>query len=154
MITKRDCILLLSELKARGIPNVQEMLNKAIRCNNIDMSVIKFINEHRQFEANAFYEKLRHSYNAKKSTLYKNIVTCDEVDCTSTVLTTLSALNLQIYLYAQHLEDPKLFLRHTRVEEIAQVLMNYAKTYDLIPCMQVLQLVKADLKAFEMLNNK
>ena len=52
------------------------------------------------------------------------------------------------------LKDPKLFLRHTRVEEIAQVLMNYAKTYDLIPCMQVLQLVKADLKAFEMLNNK
>lgn len=151
MITKRDCILLLSELKAKNI-DVQDMLNRAIRSNDIDISVIKFINDHRQFEANAFYEKLRHSYNNKKSNLYKNIVTCDEVDCTSSVLTTLAALNLQIYLYAQQLEDPKLFLRHTRVEEIAQVLMNYAKTYNLIPCMQVLQLVKADLKAFEMLN--
>lgn len=151
MITKRDCILLLSELSAKGI-NAQDMLNRAVRSADIDLSVIKFINDHRQFEANAFYEKLRRSYNSKKSSLYKNIVTCDEVDCTSSVLTTLSALTLQIFLFAQHLEDNKLFLRHMRVDEITSVLMNYAKTYDLIPCMKVLQLIKADLKAFEMLN--
>lgn len=151
MITKRDCILLLSELSAKGI-DTQSMLNKVVKSSDVDMSVIKYINEHRQFEANAFYEKLRKSYNNKKSTLYKNIVTCDEVDCTSTVLTTLSSLMLQIFLYAQQLEDNKLFLRHARAEEITKVLSNYLRTYDLIPCMKMLQLVKADLKAFEMLN--
>lgn len=151
MITKRDCILLLAELSAKGI-DTQIMLNKVVKSSDVDMSVIKYINEHRQFEANAFYEKLRKSYNNKKSTLYKNIVTCDEVDCTSTVLTTLSSLMLQIFLYAQQLEDNKLFLRHARAEEIAKVLSNYLRTYDLIPCMKMLQLVKADLKAFEMLN--
>ena len=151
MITKRDCILLLSELSAKGI-DTQSMLNKVVKSSDVDMSVIKYINEHRQFEANAFYEKLRKSYNNKKSTLYKNIVTCDEVDCTSTVLTTLSSLMLQIFLYAQQLEDNKLFLRHARAEEITKVLSNYLRTYDLIPCMKMLQLVKADLKAFEILN--
>ena len=151
MITKRDCILLLAELSAKGL-DTQIMLNKVVKSSDVDMSVIKYINEHRQFEANAFYEKLRKSYNNKKSTLYKNIVTCDEVDCTSTVLTTLSSLMLQIFLYAQQLEDNKLFLRHARAEEITKVLSNYLKTYDLIPCMKMLQLVKADLKAFEMLN--
>lgn len=151
MITKRDCILLLAELSAKGL-DTQSMLNKVVKSSDVDMSVIKYINEHRQFEANAFYEKLRKSYNNKKSTLYKNIVTCDEVDCTSTVLTTLSSLMLQIFLYAQQLEDNKLFLRHARAEEITKVLSNYLKTYDLIPCMKMLQLVKADLKAFEMLN--
>jgi hypothetical protein len=59
---------------------------------------------------------------------------------------------LQIFLYAQQLEDNKLFLRHARAEEITKVLSNYLRTYDLIPCMKMLQLVKADLKAFEMLN--
>ena len=153
MITKRDCILLLSELGAKGI-DTQAMLNRAIKSSSIDLSVIKFINDHRQFEANAFYEKLRKSYNNKKSTLYKNIVTCDEVDCTSTVVTTLSSLLLQIFLYAQHIEDSKLFLRQSRADEISAVLSNYIKTFDLISCMKMLQLVKADLKAFEMLNKQ
>ena len=64
MITKRDCILLLSELSSRGI-DTNTMLNKAIKSADIDLDVIKFINKHRQFEANAFYEKIRKSYNNK-----------------------------------------------------------------------------------------
>ena len=81
--------------------------------------------------------------------LYKNIVTCDEVDCTETVLTTLAALNLQILLYMKDVEDSKMFMAHTRVQEINEVLLNYSKTYDLVPCIKVLQVIKADLKAFE-----
>lgn len=151
MITKRDCILLLSELSARGI-KTDAMLNRAVKSPDIDLEVVKFINTHRQFEANAFYEKLRKSYNSKKSMLYKNIVTCDEEDCTDTVLTTLAALNLQILLYMKNVEDAKMFMSHTRFEEINEVLLNYSKTYDLVPCIQVLQVVKADLKAFEYLS--
>lgn len=151
MITKRDCILLLSELEEKGV-KVDSMMSRVMKSSDIDISVIKFINDHRPFDANIFYEKLRKSYNSKKSVLYKNIVTCDEVDCSSTVLTTLAALNLQIMLFAQNVKDVKMFMQHTRVEEINQVMLNYSKTYDLVPCIQVLQVIKADLKAFEYIN--
>lgn len=151
MITKRDCILLLSELAERGI-DTTSMMNRALKAPEIDLTVVKFINEHRQFDANAFYEKLRKSYNNKRSMLYKNIVTCDEVDCTETVLTTLAALNLQILLYMKDVDDSKMFMSHTRVQEINEVLLNYSKTYDLVPCIKVLQVIKADLKAFEYIN--
>ena len=151
MITKRDCLLLLAELSQKGI-NTAEIMPKAIKAKDIDIEVIKFINSHRQFEANAFYEKLRKSYNNKKSVLYKNIVKCDEVDCTDSVTTTLAALNLQILLFMNNVEDTKMFLRHTRFEEITQSLLNYSRTYDLVPCIKVLQIIKADLKAFEYIN--
>jgi hypothetical protein len=148
MISKRDCILLLSELSSRGI-DTTSMFNRAVKASDVDIEVIKFINSHRPFDANLFYEKLRKSYNHKKSTLYKNIVTCDEVDCSDSVLTTLAALNLQILLYMTNVENARMFMSHTRFEEINQVLLNYGRTYDLVPCIKVLQIIKADLKAFE-----
>ena len=152
MITRRDCILLLSELSAKGV-DTSNILPLAINSSSINIEVIKFINSHRQFEANAFYEKLRKSYNNKKSMLYKNIVTCDEVDCTDTVLTTLSALLLQISLYLKQVDNTSLFLRQIRYEEILQALLNYNKSFNLVPCIQVLQIIKADLKAFEHITN-
>lgn len=151
MITKRDCILLLSELSERGI-NTDTMLQKAVISPNVDITVVKFINDHRQLDANAFYEKIRKSYNNKKSVLYKNIVTCDETDCSGSVLTTLAALNLQIMLYKDSVSNEKMFLKHMRVEEIAEAMLNYSKTFDLVPCIKVLQIIKADLKAFEFIN--
>lgn len=151
MITRRDCLLLLAELQQKGI-DTGVMTQKAIKSNSIDIEVIKFINDHRQFEANEFYEKLRKSYNNKRSMLYKNIVTCDEVDCTSTVLTTLGALNLQILLFLEKVADAKMLLRHLRYDEITEALLNYSKTFDLVPCIKVLQIIKADLKAFEYIN--
>lgn len=151
MINRRDCLLLLSELQQKGVDTTVAM-QKTLKSTSIDIEVIKFINNHRQFEANAFYEKLRKSYNNKKSMLYKNIVTCDEVDCTETVLTTLGSLNQQILLYLDKVEDTKMFLRHLRFEEITQALLNYAKTFDLVQCIKVLQIIKADLKAFEYIN--
>lgn len=153
MITRRDCLLLLSELAARGI-DTEEMTYLALSSSDVNLSVIKFINDNRQFEANAFYEKIRKSYNHKKSNLYKNIVTCDEVDCSSTVLTTLAALNLQILLFTNNVSDTKMFLNHTRFEEINQAMLNYSRTYDLVPCIKVLQFIKADLKAFEYINRE
>ncbi len=148
MITRRDCLLLLSELSARGIDTQKETL-LTLSSSDVNIEVIKFINKHRQLDANKFYEKIRKSYNHKKSNLYKNIVTCDEVDCSPTVLTTLGALSLQILLFKDSVDDVKMFLNHTRFEEITQALLNYSRTYDLVPCIKVLQIVKADLKAFE-----
>ena len=148
MITRNDCILLLSELSLHGI-NTDGMIQKTLASPNIDIDVISFINKHRQMDVTTFYEKIRRSYNNKKSELYKNIVTCDEQDCTQTVLTTLSALSLQILLFAKNVSNERMFLNHTRFEEIHQALLNYSKTYDLVPCIKVLQIVKADLKALE-----
>lgn len=152
MITRRDCLLLLSELSARGI-DTNAMTRVALKSQDINIDVIKFINDNRQLDANAFYEKVRKSYNHKKSVLYKNIVTCDEVDCSSSVLTTLAALNLQILLFMPNVSDTRMFLSHTRFEEINQALLNYSKTFDLVPCIRVLQIIKADLKAFEYINS-
>lgn len=148
MITRRDCLLLLSELAAKGV-DTQAMTKLALKSTDANINVIKFINNNRQLDANAFYEKVRKSYNHKRSSLYKNIVTCDEVDCSDTVLTTLAALNLQILLFAENVSDIRMFLAHTRFEEINQALLNYSRTFDLVPCIKVLQIVKADLKAFE-----
>ena len=153
MITRRDCLLLLAELSAKGI-DTDNMTRIALKSSDVDINVIKFINTNRQFDANAFYEKIRKSYNHKKSNLYKNIVTCDEVDCSSTVLTTLAALNLQILLFMPTVSDTSMFLKHMRFEEITQSLLNYSKTYDLVPCIKVLQIIKADLKAFEFINKQ
>ena len=152
MITRRDCLLLLSELAAKGI-DTDDMVKLTLRSNDVNFDVIKYINSHRQLDANMFYEKIRKSYNHKKSVLYKNIVTCDEVDCSDTVLTTLAALNLQILLFVKNVSDVTMFLSHTRFEEINQAMLNYSRTYDLVPCIKVLQIIKADLKAFEYMRN-
>ena len=152
MITKRDCLLLLTEMGGQGI-DTKEMIDLAMRSPDLDADVLKFINDHRQIDASAFYEKIRKSYNNKKSSLYKNIVTCDEVDYEENVLTTLAALNLQILLFVQNAQDERLFLRSIRFEEINQALLNYSRTFDLVPCIKVLQVVKSDLKVFEYINS-
>lgn len=147
MVTKNDLILLLTDMQERGM-NIMPQLAKASRAPGIDINVLKFINDSRQLDVAAFYELLRKNYNNKKSSLYKNLVR-EELVQAEDVLTTLAALNLQILLFAKKLEDNKMFIKHSRAEEITSVLTNYYKTYDLIPCFKELKLIKADLKAFE-----
>ena len=147
MLTKNDLILLLTELENQGV-DVSDQFNQVFRSEKISTSVLKYINDKRQFDVAAFYETLRKSYNQKKSPLYRNLVR-EEFNDPNEVLTTLCALNLQIMLFAKKLEDSKMFLKHSRGEEITAVLNNYYKTYDLIPCLKALRVIKADLKSFE-----
>lgn len=147
MVTKNDLLLLLTELQDNG-EDVSKELTKVFSSDSLSLDVVKFINDRRQFEVAAFYELLRKNYNNKKSPLYKNIVK-DSFSDPQEVLTTLAALNLQILLFAKKLDDDKLFLKHSRAEEITRVLNNYYKTYDLIPCLKVCKLIRADLVAFE-----
>lgn len=147
MVTKNDLLLLLTELQESGV-EVRTYLNKVLTSPSVSLDVVKFINDQRQFDVASFYELLRKNYNSKKSPLYKNIVK-EELADPQEALTTLAALNLQILLFAKKLEDDKMFLKHSRAEEITRVLNNYYKTYDLIPCLKLLKLVKADLVAFE-----
>lgn len=147
MITKNDILLLLTELQESGA-DVNVYFTKAITAPNVSLEVLKFINDQRQLDVAAFYELLRKNYNSKKSPLYKNIVR-EDVEKPDEVLTTLAALNLQILLFAKKLDDDKMFLKHSRAEEITRVLNNYYKTYDLLPCLKLVKLIKADLVAFE-----
>lgn len=146
MITRNDCILLLTILQNEGV-DVTPQLEKTLQSKDVQVEVVKFINDHRRFDIAKFYEKLRKSYNAKKSSLYKNIV--KEIEDPKTVLTTLASLNLQLLLFCKNVEDEQSFLNQSRFQEINACLLNYSKTWDIIPCIQLLRIIKADLAAFE-----
>lgn len=150
MLTKNDLILLLTDIEAKGI-NVDKYITKLMTTDNISFEVLDFINKNRAIDVHDFYTLIRQNYNKNKSPLYKNLVK-EKFDDASDVLITLSVLNLQINLFAKKLEDNKMFLKQSRADEIASVLTNYYKTYELIPCLKLLKLIKADLKAFEKLN--
>lgn len=147
MITKNDCLLLLAEIEDKGI-DTKEMCNLLLTHSSINMQVLKFINDHRELELSSFYNKLRKNYNDKKSKLYKEIVQIDQKE-PKDIVVTLSSLLTQILLHSNQVEDKQMFLKHSRAEEISKVLSHYFKTYDTKLCIQILTLVKADLKALE-----
>lgn len=148
MITKNDCYLLLAEYSNAGI-DTKEAIDELFKSNsNIpSLNVLKFINDNRQLDVSKFYEKIRKSYNTKKSNLYINIV--KEIDNPIDVLTTLSALLTQILLFAKNVDNRQMFLKHVRANEITKVLNIYFSNYDITNCIKVLRLIKADLKALE-----
>lgn len=146
-ILKEDCLLLLMNLKENGV-DCDKQIKELIKQNIPSIEIITFINSKQQLSVRAFYEKLRKSYNNKKSNLYKNIVK-ENVDDVKSVLTTLASLNLQILLFLKHVDDEQMFLRQVRFDEINRCLLHYAKTYDFIPCQKLLRLIKADLKVLE-----
>ena len=146
MISKNDCILLLTELSDAGV-DTSQMMKELIKAKEPPIDVIKFINSNRQLDLTRFYRKIRKSYNQKHSNLYINIV--KEIDNVNEVLTTLSALETQILLFARDVDDRQMFLRHARASEISKVLTNYFQTYDLTNCLRLMQIIKADIKALE-----
>lgn len=148
MITNTDCILLLAELEQQGDDKASELLVQIASKSQVDLNVLKYIQSKRPLEILDFYELLRRNYNKKKSSLYINIV--KEIEKPDEVLTTLSALLTQILLFAKKLTDNKtLFLKHSRAEDISRVLTHYFKTYDITKAIDLIKLVKADLKALE-----
>lgn len=152
MITKNDVLTLLTEMKNNGVEEANKYFKLTLLKEDISLEALKFINDNRSLEINDFYNMIRKNYNQKKSPLYKNIVK-EEYKEPEEVLTTLASLNLQILLFNKNLEENKKqqFLKHSRVQEIVEVLSNYYKTYDLRPCLKLIYLIKSDLKAFESL---
>ena len=144
MITKNDCVLLLTEIQEQTGENTSKLIKRLYIEPDIPIDVLKFINDKRQLDLTKFYEKLRKSYNNKKSSLYINIV--KETEDPTDVLTTLASLNLQILLFAKNVDNKALFFNHARSLEITKVLNNYFKTFDILPCLQLMKLIKADLK--------
>ena len=146
MITKQDCLILLSEIGATD--KIKELLSQPTP----SIEIIKFINDNRQLDLTRFYEKLRKSYNQKHSKLYINIV--KETEDVNDVLTTLSALLTQILLFSKNTDDKIMFLRHARADEISLVLNSYFKTYDITNCLKLMRIIKADLKVCEHFNKE
>ena len=146
MITKQDVLLLLTELQENGV-DCKEQISKQIVKKDVDIDILKFINDHRQLDLTNFYKKIRKSYNDKKSKLYINIV--KEAEEVKEVLTTLSALLTQIILFSKEVDNMPMFYQHARTEEITKVLNNYFKTYDLTNCIKLIQIIKADVKVCE-----
>lgn len=152
MITKTDCLSLLFDLKGHGVA-CDEHIKRLLTLTDPDVETIKFINDNRELNVRRFYEKLRKSYNHKKSNLYINIVrdNREEVDPKELVIT-LASLQLQILLFNKQLDDVN-FLRNARFDEIGKVLLNYYTTRDIIPCQKLLDLIKSDLKVLEEISN-
>ena len=146
MITKNDCLILLSDIEKKGI-DTSATINELLS-NGMTLNVIKFINDNRQLDVSAFYEKIRKSYNQKKSNLYGNIVKENYEDANK-VLTTLTALLNQILLYSKNVQDRQMFLKHSRAKDITKVLNGYFTTWDITNCIKLLRLIKVDLKALE-----
>ena len=66
MITKNDCLILLNELNVRGIDTSQQLLD-ILKQKTPSIEIIKFINDNRQLDLTEFYQKIRKSYNNKKT---------------------------------------------------------------------------------------
>lgn len=146
MITKNDCYLLLSELNENGI-DTSGPIKDLMSSSSPSLEVIKFINDNRQLDLTRFYEKIRKSYNNKKSKLYINIM--KEIEQPQDVLVTLSSLLTQVMIFSKDAEDRQMFLRHSRADEITKVLSGYFRDFDLTRCIKLIQLMKIDIKALE-----
>lgn len=149
MIAKSDIILLLTELQNKGV-DVGDMLNLTLKSSTIPLEVLRKINAERSLDIINFYEKLRSSYNKKKSKLYINIMKADEnvIEDPKTILTTLSGLLNQILQFPA--EDKALFYKHARADEIVKVLNIYFNSFNLEPARQLLAITKADVKVLGM----
>ena len=150
MITRSDVVMLLTELKDNGEDVSQDIIN-LYKSETIPLSILKKINDSRPLDLLNFYEKIRNSYNKKRSKMYINIMRSDENALTdpNITLTTLSALLNQILQF--DCEDKPMFLKHARADEITKVLGIYFNTYNLEPAYKLLSLIKADIKVLEMI---
>lgn len=151
MITKNDLLLLLSDISRKGV-DTSKVTSELISSREVPLSVIQFVNDNRQLDLTAFYEKLRKSYNNKHSKLYISIL--KEITDPELVLTTLSSLLLQIFIFSKNVSDKNMFFKHSRANEISYVLNKYFVDYDLTNCLKLLRLIKTDLLAIEVVNRR
>ena len=147
MITKNDCLSILTKLDESGVAGVNPYVRKLVVARDIPLDVLKFISDNRGLEVSKFYEMLRKSHNQKKSPLYTNIL--KEIDDPQEIVTTLSCLLTQIILYGKKLENKDQFFREVRAEELTRVLNNYFNTGLYEECLSLLKLLKSDLLVLE-----
>lgn len=146
MITKNDCMTILVKLEDEGI-DINSIMKKLVISKDVPIEVLKFINDNRGFEVSNFYEMLRVKHNKEKSPIYTNIVRCLDEDVD--VITTLTALLLQISLYNKKLPMSTNFLKEVRAKEIGSVIHDYYNTFDETRARTLLSVIRADLLVLE-----
>lgn len=62
MISKNDIVLLISDLDVAE-EEATKLIRKIYASPNLPLDVLKLINEKRQLDLTAFYDKIRKSYN-------------------------------------------------------------------------------------------
>lgn len=150
MINKSDIALLIDEL---DLEDSNKLIKELYASPNISISIMKKINDKKPLDVINFYEKLRKSYNAKKSKLYINILKSDEEELeVKKVLTTLSAMLNQILQY--NAQDKLLFYKHIRADEISKALELYFKSFDITAAYKLLKMIKADMYVLENVSGK
>lgn len=145
-ISKQECLNLLFELKDKNI-DCTKQIKQLLISNEPTLDIIKFINDNQELYLRQFYEKLRKSYNNKRSKLYINIVKYNELD-SKELICCMGALLQQVLLFNKNINNSE-FLTQARFNEILVCLKNYYDNYDLVPCQKLLGLIKADLKVLE-----
>lgn len=149
MLQKTDLLLLLTDIQENEPElDVKDYVDQVIRTPGISLEALKFINAHRLLDVTEFYEKLRKSYNQKRSNLYINIMKSDETELKNVMIVLTSLLN-QIMIYADKAQDKQMFLKHARADELCKAILIHLNTYDIQPAVKLLQLVKADLKTLQ-----
>ena len=116
-ISKTDCLILLNELQESGIDCSNEV-KTLLRSSGPSVEVLKFINDNRPLDLAMFYEKLRKSYNNKKSTLYINLMKDPDPENISKVLSTLNSYSLQATLFSEQLQNKQMFYRFSSLQEV------------------------------------
>jgi hypothetical protein len=147
MITKNDCLSILVRLEDSGVANIDTYMRKLLVSREIPLEVLKFISDNRGLEISKFYEMIRKNHNKNKSPLYTNIVR--EQSEVKDVTLTLSCLLTQILLYGNKLEQPEIFFKEARADEITHVLNEYFQTGFSENCSNLLKVIKSDLLVLE-----
>lgn len=147
MITKNDCLSILVRLEDSGVANIDTYMRKLLVSREIPLEVLKFISDNRGLEISKFYEMIRKNHNKNKSPLYTNIVR--EQSEVKDVTLTLSCLLTQILLYGNKLEQPEIFFKEARADEITRVLNEYFQTGFSENCSNLLKVIKSDLLVLE-----
>lgn len=147
MITKNDCLSILVRLEDAGVENIDTYMRKLLVSREIPLEVLKFISDNRGLEISKFYEMIRKNHNKKKSPLYTNIVR-EQFEIKDIILT-LSCLLTQVLLYGNKLDQPELFFKEARADEITRVLNEYFQTGIAENCCNLLKIIKSDLLVLE-----
>lgn len=147
MITKLHAMTLLFDMKKRGM-DVDEDIKYLMTHSDPTLDIIRKINDNIDLSIRAFYDKLRKSYNNGHSKLYINIVKENDLE-PKEVLCTLGSLQLQILLFNKTLDNDPFFLGNARFNEICDCFKEYYNSGNIIPCRDLLNMFKVDLKFLE-----
>ena len=150
MISKDDCLLLLTSLKKEGVNTDEQMANLIIN-EVVDLPLLKFINDNRPLDLSNFYEMLRMNYNQKKSKVYMNIMKEVTEDNIFDTVTTLNGYAQQVLLFSRKASNKDIFYRFSRLADVYQVLYIYSVKNDYTPAVRLLKLIKTDIKSLEMI---